>query len=208
MTTKINIKALLIFTLLLAILFSQPLSGFAAEDQTMSTRVESLMAGSRWCFAKDNIVGNIDLNQSLLSEIKEIKEGQYNLNSVSGQQLQQIATDIIQPYIDKKLSITVNDKTYPVKVNRIVKNGGIYTIWLSVDRVSFHSPANQVRIDYRLFFGETDNVHINRAYGYLSDATGAELQKVFDFSQPAFRGTFDFNNRVWQVSIKGHGGNL
>jgi hypothetical protein len=205
MTTKINIKTLLVFTFL-SILFCRPLSGFASQDESIVSRFENLIGGSRWCFARDHITGNIDLNRYLLSEIKEINEGHYNLNSVSDQQLQQIATDIIQPYINQKLSITVNDKTYPVKVNRIVKNGGLYTIWLSVDAVSFKNSANQVRIDYRLLFGETDNVHVNHAYGYLSDAAGDALQKVFDFSPSAFRTIFDSNNHIWQLSIKGNEG--
>jgi hydrogenase/urease accessory protein HupE len=161
------------------------------------------MGGSRWCFGKDNIVGNIDLKASLLSDIKGIKEAHYNLDSSSGDQLRQIAEDILQPYIDKRLSVTVNDKLYPIKVNKIINNGGMFTIWMSVSGVSFGKQENQVKIDYRLLFDETNNVHLNLAYGYLSDATGDELQKVFDFSQPAFRTTFDSRNQVWQLSIKG-----
>ena len=34
------------------------------------------------------------------------------------EQLQQIATDIIQPYIYKNLSVSVDDKTYPVKLEK------------------------------------------------------------------------------------------
>lgn len=161
------------------------------------------VGGSRWCFGKNTIIGNIDLGTSLLAEIKGIKEGHFDLDSLSDEQLRQIATDIIQPYINKKLSITVNDRTYPVKVNKIVNNGNLYTIWLSVDNISFENPVNPVRIDYGLLFEETNNAHVNLAYGYLSEATGDALQKVFDFSPPAFQTTFDYKAPVWEISING-----
>ena len=160
------------------------------------------LGGSRWCFGKNNIVANIDLSPSLLAEIKEIKEGHYDLASVSDKQLKQIATDILQPYINKKLSISVDGKTYPVKVTKVVGNGNMYTIWLSVDNISFN-PVKPVRIDYTLLFEETNNAHVNLAYGYLSDATGDALQKVFDFSPPAMQNTFDYKAPVWEVTIQG-----
>src|SRR5208283_2979451 len=135
---------------------------------------------------------------------KGIKEGHYNLDSISDEQLRQIAVDVIQPYINKKLFITVGDKTYPAKANKIVKNeNNLFIIWLSIDNVSFSLPENQVKIVYSLLFEETKNEHINLAYGYLTDATGDALQKVFNDSSPSFQTTFDANNRVWQLSIKG-----
>jgi hydrogenase/urease accessory protein HupE len=159
------------------------------------------MGGSRWCFGKNTIIGNIDLGPSLLAEIKGIKEGHFDLDALSDGQLQRIAADILQPYIDKKLSITADGKTYPVKVTKVVRNGNIYTIWLSVDNISFN-PANPVRIDYTLLFEETSNAHVNLAYGYFSDAAGDALQKVFDFSPPAMQNTFDSTAHVWEVTIQ------
>jgi hydrogenase/urease accessory protein HupE len=160
------------------------------------------IGGSRWCFGKNNIVGNIDMKPPLLMEIKGIKEGNYNLYSVSDEQLQQIVANIIQPYINQKLTIKVNNKACPLKVNRIVNNNGMFTIWLSADEVDFTNPDNPVNIDYRLLF-EEDSAHVNLAYAYMSDATGAALQKIFDFSPPAFQTRFNANNQVWQFSIKG-----
>lgn len=160
------------------------------------------IGGSRWCFGKNTIVGNIDLSPSLLTEIKEIRDGHYDLNSISDKQLQQIASDILQPYINKKLSITADGKTYPIKVDKVVNNGNMFTIWLSVDAISFTS-ARPVRIDYTLLFEETNNAHVNLAYGYVTDATGDALQKVFDFSPPAFQTTFDAKAPVWEVTIPG-----
>ncbi len=165
------------------------------------------IGGSRWCFGKNTITGNIDLAPSLMGEIKEIKEGHFDLDSLSAEQLQHIATDILQPYIDKKLSLTINNKPYPVKVDRVVGNGNVFTIWLSVDNVSFKNASNPVTINYALLFEETDNAHVNLAYGYLSDATGDALQKVFDFSPPAMQATLDHTAHVWEVTIPGTAAN-
>src|SRR5208337_3639956 len=162
------------------------------------------MGGSRWCFGNNNLVANIDLRPSLFAEIKGIKEGHYDLNSISDIQLQQIATDIMQPYINKKLSITVNDKTYPVKVTKLTKNPiNLYTLWVSVDHVSFNKPVNQVRIGYSLLFEESNNEHMNLAFGYLSDVTGDALQRLFDLAHPDFQTTFDAKNQVWELTIQG-----
>jgi hydrogenase/urease accessory protein HupE len=165
---------------------------------------ELTMGGSRWCFGKNSITANIDLGQSLLAQIPGIKEGQYNVAASSADQLQQIATDIIQPYISRKLSITVNDETYPVKVIKLVRNeNNLCTIWLSVDNINFKNPKNPVKIDYRLLFDETNNSHLNIAYIYFADAPEDAVQKVFDFSQPSGQNTFDHNASVWEVSVKG-----
>jgi hydrogenase/urease accessory protein HupE len=163
------------------------------------------MGGSRWSFSKHAISSFVDLKTPVFSEIKPIKEGHYDLASASDEQLQKIATGVIQPYINKKISITVNDKTYPIKVNKIIRGGGndIYTIWISVDHVDFNKPVNEVKIVYSLLFEETDNQHVNLAFGYLSDATGDALQQVFDLSHPVFQTTFDANDTVWHVSVEG-----
>ena len=188
----ISCRKLFLFVTVLLLLSTVPVS---AHDLPLG--------GSRWCFGKNNIVGNIDLKEPLLLAIKGIKERHYDLDSISDGQLQQIANDVIQPYIDKKLTITVNNRNYPLKVNKIVKNGGMFTIWLSAEAVSFNRPANAVKIDYKLLFEETNNAHVNLAYGYLSDATGDALQKIFDFSPAVFQNTFDYNAPVWEFSVNG-----
>jgi hydrogenase/urease accessory protein HupE len=162
------------------------------------------MGGSRWRFGSNSILGYIDLKASLFCEIKEIKEGHYDLDAASAEQLQQIAHDVLQPYVSKTLSITVNEQGYPIQVNRIVRNdNNLYTLWLSVEKVRFDRPLNDVKIVYSLLREETNNEHVNLAYGYLSDATGAALQNVFDFSPPAFQTTFNAASPVWEVTIKG-----
>ena len=163
------------------------------------------LGGSKWCLRTNGLVARIDLNQGLLSDIRELKEGQYDLAAHSDTQLQQMAADILQPYINKKLSVTVNGKTYPVKVDRLVRSesGFLYTIWLSVDRIGFSRPENSLKIDYRLLFDETNNTHLNLAFLYRSDAAGDALQKVFDLSQPEGQYNFENGSPVWELSVKG-----
>ncbi|SPF35470.1 membrane hypothetical protein [Syntrophobacter sp. SbD1] len=170
------------------------------------------MGCSFWAFGKNDIVIAMDFKTDLFPEIKGIKEGHYNLDSISDEQLQQIGTDVIQPYINEKLVITVGGKAYPVRVNKITKNINNYTIWLSVDHVSFNNTGSPVKIVYSLLFEETHDEHINLASGYLSDARGDALQKVFDYSSPAMQMSFENKTRVWQFSVKGsadaHEGNI
>ncbi|MGA3127926.1 MAG: hypothetical protein ABSD13_14545 [Candidatus Korobacteraceae bacterium] len=186
------------FLLCLALFFTLAVDAFAS-----TLRDEDLMCNSHWAIRHNAIVGTVDLNSFTFPEIKPIKEGHYDLASASGEQLQQIATSVIQPYIDKKLSITVNDKTYPIRVTKLVMSGnGAVVIWLSANNVSFGMPVNHVKIVYSLLFEETENLHSNLAAGYLSDATGDALQLVFDLSHPEFQSTFDALHTVWQFSVK------
>ncbi len=162
------------------------------------------MGSSRWSFGNSSILGFIDLNSSLLSEIRPIKEGHYDLDSASSDQLRQLATDIFQPYVSNKLSIIVNNTPYPVKVDKLLRNGNnVYTLCLSVKGVHFNQPLNEIKIAYSLLMEETNNQHVNLAYGYVSDATGDALQQLFNISQPQFRTTFDSQSTVWNVSVKG-----
>jgi len=161
------------------------------------------MGGSRWCLQKNGLIANIDLNQGLMSDIKEIKEGHYDLAALSDRQLQQVAVDILQPYITRKLSITVNGKAYPVKVDKLVRTNATYSIWLSVDRIGFTRPENSLKIDYRLLFDETNNTHLNMAFLYKSEATGDALQQVFDYSPAEGQHNFENGSPVWDLSVKG-----
>jgi len=162
------------------------------------------IGGSWWAFGNNAVVGRIDLKSALVAEIEPVKEAHLNLDAFSDAQLQRAATDIIQPYINKRLTVTVDDKTYPVRVNKFTRNeNNLYTIWLSADGVAFNKAENPVKIVYSLLFEETSSEHMNLASGYVSDAKGDELQKLFDFHQPQFRTTFDAKNQVWEVSVKG-----
>jgi hydrogenase/urease accessory protein HupE len=164
------------------------------------------MGASRWCFGENHIIGEIDLRTVVFSEIKGIREGGYNLHEISGSLLQQIARDVIQPYLDARLSITVEGKNYPVRVIKISQKGdNLLTIYVAADKVDFHNTENQVKISYSLLFEETKNDHINLAYGYLSNARGEELEVVFNNSPPVMQTTFDSNNQVWDFSVKGPG---
>lgn len=162
------------------------------------------LSGSRWSVGKHSIAANIDLNELLFSKLNGIKERHYNYASGSDDQLQQIATEFIQPYINKKISISVNGRTYPVNVDRLVRHdNAIYTIWLSINDIAFDRPQNVLKITYKILFDETKNQHVNQAYFYRSDATGCALQKLFD-NYPAERvRDFTGNSPTWELSIKG-----
>jgi hypothetical protein len=157
---------------------------------------------SKWRVGKNSIIANIDLNESLFSDMKGIKDKHYNYAAGSEDQLKQIATEYIQSYVNKKISITVNGKKYHIKVNKLVRHdNSIYTIWLTVDDIAFDRPRNVLKIDYRMLFEEIKNNHLNQAYFYRSDATGDSLQKLFD-NYPA-DGQYDFtcDSPAWELSI-------
>ena len=162
------------------------------------------LGGSKWCVGKNSITANIDLNELLFSKLNGIKEKNYNYASGSDSQLQQIATEFIQPYVNKRISVSVNGKIYPVKVNKLVRHdNSIYTIWLSINDIAFDRPENVLKITYKILFDETKNEHVNQAYFYRSDATGDALQRLFD-NYPAERvQDFTGNSPTWELSIKG-----
>ena len=113
-----------------------------------------------------------------------------------------MTTGIIQPYINEKLSVSVDDRSYPVKADKIEREGTLWKIWLRVSDISFNQQDNKVKIDYRLLFEETNNQHVNIGYIYFSDADDDSVQKVFDYTQPDLQYTFDSNNTVWEFSVK------
>jgi hydrogenase/urease accessory protein HupE len=163
---------------------------------------DALLGGSKWCFGKDRILFTIELGSSLFPEIRGIKESGRDLDGLADEQLQEIA-GIVQPYIDEKLSISINGKAHPVKVNKLVREGTLWKIWLSVDDIAFNNPENPVKIDYRLLFAETNNEHVNVAFLYMSDAAADAVQKVFDYSHPESQYSFQNNAPAWEFSIKG-----
>jgi hydrogenase/urease accessory protein HupE len=162
------------------------------------------MGGSVWCLRENGLFAYIDLNQELLSEIKEVKDGHYDLASIPDQQLQQLSASIIQPYLNKKLSVTVNGRSIPVRVDKLTRdlNGSLFTIWLSADQVGFSRPENSLKIEYRLLFDETNKTHLNMGYLFRSDATGPALQKVLN-SPAEGQHNFDSASPVWELSVKG-----
>ena len=164
---------------------------------------DATLGGSKWCFGKNRIQAAIELGASLFPEIKGIKEGGYDLLSLSDEQLKKLTAETIEPYIARRLSVSINEKVLPVKVTKVVLEGSLWRIWLSVGDVSFAKPENRVRIEYKLLFEETDNAHINIAYLYQAEAEADALQKVFDYTHPVAQHSFESNARVWELLIKG-----
>lgn len=162
------------------------------------------LGGSKWCAGKNGIVATIDLNETLFSELRGIKERHYNYASGTDQQLRQIANEFIQPYINKKISVSVNGKAFPVKVDKLVRNdNSTFTIWLSINNVAFDSPQNVLKVNYKMLFEETNNEHVNLAYFYNSDATGEALRKFFDNYPAEGEHNFTPDSPTWEVAVKG-----
>ncbi len=160
------------------------------------------MGGSRWCFGRNWIVANIDLGPTLLQSIKGMKEWRDPEGGLSDEQMHRVVTEILQPYLDEKLSVTEDGKAYPVKVDRLVYSGNVYTIWISVEHIPL-DPGRPVTIDYKLLFDETQGAHVSLAYGYVSEATGDALKSVFDFSPPAMQYTFESSAHAWTMIAPG-----
>jgi len=197
MIRSLGKKVSLLFLLLLGAVL---LMGSALPDSTYKTP----LGGSRWRIGTKSIIATIDLNEPLFSDMGGLKHKYSNYATASDAQLQRMATEFIQPYLDKKLSVSVNGKRYPVKINRVVRSDeAIYFIWLSIDNVAFDRPRNEVEIEYNMLFDEVKNQHLNEAFLYRSDAVGKALQRLFD-TVPAEE-TFDFTAtvRIWKFSVPG-----
>ncbi|MBI1922354.1 MAG: HupE/UreJ family protein [Geobacter sp.] len=184
---------------LLLLLFSLSLSIPA------SAHVDT-MGASKWYFGKNNIVADIELGPALVAEFKGIKEGHYLIETCSDEEFREVVTKVIQPYINEKLSITVNDTPRPAKVTRVNRKSDIlWEIWLAVDNAGFDKPVSQVKIDYRLLFDETDDMHMNLAYIYSYDAAAQAVPENMPESAFITRNDFDANSHVWEASVKGTG---
>ncbi len=190
---QVKIIFLLLITPLLLLSFAPP--AFAHNE---------MMAATKWFFGKSVITAEMELAFPLLAEIKGIKGGRYRIESCSDEQFHRLVTDVIQPYVERKLSISVNGKLYPVKVTKIDRNKDImWKMWLSASDVSFSKPVNQVKIDYRLFFEEVEDTHINVSYAYRSDDAADTAQKAGGEDEPLVKNIFDFNTQVWELSFQG-----
>jgi hydrogenase/urease accessory protein HupE len=162
------------------------------------------VTGSKWRLGSDRLIATIDLKKDLLFQIKGVKEGHYDLGSGSGTDLQRLATEVIQPYVNDKLSFSVNGNSYPLKVVRVESDSGsLFTVWLSTGKLELTLPDNKVRIGYRMFFDEVGPGHMDIAWFYATNATGDELQQVFNYTQPNERNNFTSSATVWELQVKG-----
>ncbi|WP_081417655.1 HupE/UreJ family protein [Paenibacillus sp. Soil522] len=160
------------------------------------------LGGSKWVVGKDRILAAIELGPPLFQQIRGIKELGPDLDSLTDEQLREMATGIIQPYINEKLSVSVDDRSYPVKVDKIEREGTLWKIWLRVSDINFDWQDKKVKIDYRLLFEETKNDHVNIGLVYFSDADDDSVQKLFDYTQPDLQYTLDSKNTVWEFSVQ------
>ncbi|MBO7744489.1 HupE/UreJ family protein [Paenibacillus sp. MWE-103] len=160
------------------------------------------LGSSKWAFGKDRILSTIEFDPGLFEQIKGIKELGYDLDHLTEEQLRDLTTKVIQPYIDEKLSVSINDRVYPEKVVKLEREGTLWKIWLKISDLNFDWQENQVSIAYHLLFEETSNQHVNIGYVYYTDADDDAVQAVFDKTQPNLQYIFDSNHTVWNFSDK------
>ena len=160
------------------------------------------LGGTDWAVGKDRILFTIELDPAILEQIKGVKELGYNLDNLTDEQRRTIETDLLQPYINEKLSVSVNDRSYPITVESMEKDGALWEIWMRVSDPSFDRQDNTVKVNYHLLFEETNNQHVSIGYVYFTDADDDSVQKVFNYSQPDLMYTFDSNHTEWAFSVK------
>jgi hydrogenase/urease accessory protein HupE len=162
------------------------------------------VSGSKWRLGSDRLIATIDLKKELLSQIKGVTAGHYDLGSGSEKELQRLASEAIQPYVNDKLSFSVNGTSYPLKVDRIERDSDtLFTVWLSTGKLELSHPDNSVRIGNRMFFDEVGPGHMDVAWFYATNATGDELQQVFNYTLPNERNNFTSAANVWELHVKG-----
>jgi hydrogenase/urease accessory protein HupE len=99
------------------------------------------------------------------------------------------------------LVVSVDGEARPAKIDRVVRPDGVWQIWLAADAASPRGSARTVRIEYRLLDRETDGAHVNMAYVYRSERAGDDVQRIFDFSQPAWQTTFERGATFWEATV-------
>ena len=146
------------------------------------------MGTSHWTIDRNEIKATLEFGN--LSLIKELGKRSDELYTDSDEQLQQMAVNIIQPYIKKKLFISINDKNYPITVKKLIRSDdNIFTILLSVNSIDFKGQNNLVKIYYYLFFEETSNTHINQARIFLPNSSENGISHLFSSDTPVWEGT-------------------
>ncbi len=144
---------------------------------------------SIWSIKEDGIVIAMYLKQSLLMSIGDIDKN--NDQVLTEKELEDALPTIIQPYFDSKLSVYLDGKKYPVVINDIkTDETGQVKFICSVDYDEKRFNFTRVKIDYQLFYKETNNGHQNFAY-ISTPATGDDL---LDF-------IFDYNTPVWEGDV-------
>ncbi|MBJ6724230.1 hypothetical protein [Geomesophilobacter sediminis] len=176
------------------------LMGSVLPDSKYKTPV----GNSRWRIGRTGIVANIDLNENLFSDMRGLKERRYNFASGSQEELQRIAGEFLQGYVDQKVQVWLNGKKCLLKVDRLERlDNSIYTIWISIDDIQLKSTKNILKINYNMLFEEIDNQHLNQALYYFSNATGDALRRMFDYSPAVGEHDFIASSKSWELSFDG-----
>ena len=163
-----------------------------------------MMGSSRWFFSSNNIKVELQLFSPPLQQIKEIKEGRFNLDSIEDNELKQLSFQVLQPYVNQKLAIWVNDKKYPINISKITRSGkSLFNIYLNIDNVDFGKETNQIKIDYKLFSEETNGGHANIAYFISSNGNENKSNYTFTSFSPIWEGTTNKSGIILKCSSDG-----
>ncbi len=164
---------------------------------------DAYMGSSRWGFGKTAIRGELDCRSILFAAIEPIQKAKIVVNSIQGDEFSRVAKNIIQPYIDKNLSLFVNGRKYPVRVTRLTRDENhIFTIYLSVDGIGAPKPVNHVKIVYSMLFRETQGAHHDYAVGYFTDAQDGALDQMFCRVPPPIIKSFQADAPVWEFESR------
>ena len=164
---------------------------------------DAYMGSSRWGFGKTAIRGELDCRSVLFAAIEPVQKDKMDVNSIPDDQFPRVAKKIIQPYIDKNLSIFVKGRKYPVRVARLTRDENhIFTIYLAVDSIGAPNPVNHVKIVYSMLFRETHGAHHDYAVGYFTDALDGALEQMFSRVPPSIAKSFEPDAQVWEFDIK------
>lgn len=160
------------------------------------------LGSTKWAFGKDRILSAVELDPGVFEQIKGIKELGYDLDHLTDDQLRDMTAKVIQPYIDEKLSVSINGRAYPEQVVKITREGTLWEIWLKISDLDFNWQDNEVKIGYHLLLDETNNQHVSIGYVYYTDADDDSVQAVFDKTQPSLQYIFDSDHTEWEFTDK------
>jgi len=152
------------------------------------------MGGAQWVISKNNIHVTMEFAPDLLNMIKDVPKKYKRIDSCSEAQLQRIAMEIFKPYIDKELLVWINGRKFPITVCKLTKdNGYLYDLTLLIQNIrpTLKKGKNFIKIDYRLFFEESDGAHINMTTIRSAGSDDSEIQTQFTVDSPVWEGPIE-----------------
>lgn len=162
---------------------------FLTTISIVSAHSLGTMGGAQWVISKNNIHISMEFAPDLLNTLKGVQEKYQRIDSCSAGQLQRIAMEVFKPYLDQKLLVWINGRKFPITVCKLTKDKGyLYNLTLLIQNIRpvLKKGNNFIKIDYRLFFEETDGAHINMTTIRSADSDDTEIQNQFTVDSPVW----------------------